>query len=149
MNAKFPLAAGLLAAALLVLPFQVRAQEDKSAAKPATPEKPAEAAPPADVTTQGTVTARGQQIAYTAVAGIITVGATDDQDGQLGMDGKPLPGSQLALNPPKDPGDTPPVAVCSSFMFSIHSSLCKCSGQLPAAHDDNDLGLISWGSRRR
>jgi hypothetical protein len=51
MNVKSHAAAGLLAAALLVLPFQVRAQEDKSAAKPATPEKPAEAAPPADSTT--------------------------------------------------------------------------------------------------
>src|ERR1700728_707523 len=110
MNAKYPLAAGLLAAALFVVALQVRAQEDKSAAKLATPEKPTEAAPPADSTTQGTVTARGQAIAYTAVAGTLTVGATDDQDGQLGMDGKPLPGSQLALNPPKEPGDTPPVA---------------------------------------
>jgi carboxypeptidase C (cathepsin A) len=110
MIAKSPVAAALLAAALFVLPFQVRAQEDKPPAKPATPEKPAEPAPPADVTTQGTVTVRGQQIAYTAVAGTLTVGATDDQDGQLGLDGKPLGGSQLALNPPKEPGDTPPVA---------------------------------------
>jgi carboxypeptidase C (cathepsin A) len=110
MNVKTPLAAGLLAAALFVSPFALCAQEDKSAAKPATPDKPAEAPPPADVTTQGAVTARGQAIAYTAVAGTLTVGATDDQDAQLGMDGKPLPGTQLALTPPKEPGDTPPVA---------------------------------------
>ena len=52
----------------------------------------------------------GQNIAYTAVAGIITVGATDAQDAQLGPDGKPLPGTQLALSAPKDPADAPPVA---------------------------------------
>jgi carboxypeptidase C (cathepsin A) len=110
MNRKFKLAIALCAAALWIAPFACRAQDDKSANKPASPEKSVEAAPIPDSTTQGRVTARGQQIAYTAVAGTITVGATDDQDGQLGMDGKPLPGSQLALTPPKEPADTPPVA---------------------------------------
>ena len=52
----------------------------------------------------------GRQITYNAVAGTITVGATDDQDAQLGLDGKPLPGSQLALSAPKEPADAPPVA---------------------------------------
>jgi carboxypeptidase C (cathepsin A) len=117
MNRKFGLAAALAAAVLFALPFACRAQDDKSAAKPATPDKPAEAAPPADSTTQGSVHARGQQIDYTAVAGVITVGATDDQDGQLGLDGKPLPGSQLALTPPKDPADTPPIARMSYVAY--------------------------------
>jgi carboxypeptidase C (cathepsin A) len=38
------------------------------------------------------------------------VGATDAQDAQLGPDGKPEPGSQLALNEPKEPKDASPVA---------------------------------------
>ncbi len=52
----------------------------------------------------------GQHIAYTAIAGTVTVGSTDAQDAQLGADGKPQPGSQLALSEPKEPKDAPPVA---------------------------------------
>src|SRR5580658_8682862 len=72
---------------------------DKAAAKP--PEKPL----PPDSTTQGSVDVAGQRLAYTAIAGTITVGSTDVQDAQLGMDGKPLPGSQLAASDPKDGKD--------------------------------------------
>lgn len=50
-----------------------------------------------DSTTQGLVDAGGQRIAYTAIAGTITVAATDEQDAQLGSDGKPVPGSEAAL----------------------------------------------------
>jgi carboxypeptidase C (cathepsin A) len=100
----------MCAAAVLLAPSLCRAQDDKAQAKLASSEKSAEAAPAPDSTTQGTVSAHGQQIAYTAVAGTITVGATDDQDAQLGMDGRPLPGTQLALSAPKDPADAPPVA---------------------------------------
>ena len=106
--------AALTGAAFLILCVSVRAQDDKTAAKPATPatpDKSAEAAaPPADSTTQGSVTVGGQQIAYTAIAGTITVGSTDDQDAQLGADGKPQPGSQLALNAPASAKDATPVA---------------------------------------
>lgn len=98
-----------LFAAALLLPVAARAQDDKGAQKPAAGEK-ADATVPPDSTTQGSVDVGGQHIAYTAVAGIITVGATDPQDAQLGPDGKPLPGSQLALSAPKDPADAPPVA---------------------------------------
>jgi carboxypeptidase C (cathepsin A) len=103
----------LFAAAILVIALSIRAQDDKTAAKPAAPEtaaKPAEPAPPADSTTQGSVDVGGQHIAYTAIAGTITVGSTDEQDAQLGADGKPQPGSQLALNAPKDAKDSTPVA---------------------------------------
>jgi carboxypeptidase C (cathepsin A) len=96
-------------AAVLLLSTAARA-DDKTEAKPAAQDKTAETAPPADSTTEGAVDAGGQHIAYTAVAGTITVGATDAQDAQLGMDGKPQPGSQLALSAPKDPADAPPVA---------------------------------------
>ena len=93
-----------------------RAQdEEKPAAKSATASaeksvKNSEEPMPADSTTQGSVDVGGQHIAYTAIAGILTVGATDTEDAQLGPDGKPLPGSQLALSEPKDPADAPPVA---------------------------------------
>jgi carboxypeptidase C (cathepsin A) len=100
--------AAVLAAALLMLPLALRAEDEKPAAKDA--DKATQTAPTADSTTEGTVDAGGQHIAYTAVAGVITVGATDAQDAQLGMDGKPQPGSQLALSAPKDPADAPPVA---------------------------------------
>ena len=103
----------LFVAAALVLTLSVRAQDEKAAATPATAEntaKPAEPAAPADSTTQGSVDVGGQHIAYTAIAGTITVGSTDEQDAQLGADGKPQPGSQLALNAPKDAKDATPVA---------------------------------------
>jgi carboxypeptidase C (cathepsin A) len=111
--------AALTGAALLVLSVSVCAQDDKTTTKTATAtattttttDNPAEAAaPPADSTTQGSIDVGGQHISYTAVAGTITVGSTDDQDAQLAADGKPQPGSQLALNAPKDPKDETAVA---------------------------------------
>lgn len=103
------LPAALLAASLLVLPALSRADDEPAAAKPATADKAAEKAPPAEITTQGAVDVAGQHIAYTAIAGTLTVGATDAQDAQLGPDGKPQPGSQLALSEPKEPKDASPV----------------------------------------
>lgn len=102
-------AALLYAATSMTLPFAAVAQEQKSEPKSEVQQKAESVAPP-DVTTQGTVDARGQHILYTAVAGTITVGATDVQDSQLGMDGKPLPGTQLALSAPKEPAEASPVA---------------------------------------
>ncbi len=109
--------APILLAVLTVSMFDanpgLRAQDDKPTAKTdaAAPENNGKAAVPApDSTTQGSVDVGGQHIAYTAIAGTITVGATDTDDAQLGPDGKPLQGSQLALNAPKEPSDAPPVA---------------------------------------
>jgi carboxypeptidase C (cathepsin A) len=120
MTTTHRLAAGLCAMALMFLPVTVRAQDDKAdkaaqsdknAQKPAaTDDKAKEPAAPADSTTQGAIDAGGQHIAYTAVAGTITVGATDADDEQLGPDGKPQPGSQLAINAPKEDKDAPPIA---------------------------------------
>ncbi|MGB8260644.1 MAG: peptidase S10 [Terracidiphilus sp.] len=102
----------LLTAAALLTPAFARADDEKPADKSGdkSAEKAAEKTPPSEVTTQGTVEVAGQKIAYTAIAGTITVGATDAQDAQLGMDGKPQPGSQLALSLPKEEKDAPPVA---------------------------------------
>jgi carboxypeptidase C (cathepsin A) len=102
--------AAAFAAALLVLPVTVCAEDEAAAAKPAAAEKTAEKAAPAEVTTQGEVNAGGQRIAYTAITGTLTVGATDVEDAQLGLDGKPQAGSELALSAPKEPKDAAPVA---------------------------------------
>ena len=83
---------------------------DKSGDKSADKDKAAEKTAPADVTTQGEVNAGGQHIAYNAIAGTITVGATDMQDAQLGMDGKPQADSQLAIGAPKEAKDSEPTA---------------------------------------
>jgi carboxypeptidase C (cathepsin A) len=107
---RFP--AALLAACLIFAPALLKA-DDEATAKPAADkvaDKTAEKAPPAEVTTQGTVEVSGQKIAYTAITGTLIVGSTDIQDAQLGLDGKPQAGSQLALDAPKDPKDVTPVA---------------------------------------
>jgi len=116
MNSACRIVAAGFAVALMALPVTLRAQDEKSAQKPAAAEKTPEAA--ADSTTDGSVDAGGQHIAYTAIAGTLTVGATDEQDGQLGADGKPQPGSQLALSAPKDPADAPPWRACSTWPTS-------------------------------
>ena len=121
MRFTHALSAALLAASLLLLPSLLSADDETPAAKPATADKPTdkgtEKAPPADATTQGTVDVGGRRIAYTAVAGTITVGSTDVQDAQLGPDGKPQPGSQLALSEPKEPKDATPVARMSYVAY--------------------------------
>jgi carboxypeptidase C (cathepsin A) len=114
MSLRQLLPSALLSAVLLVLPAVAFTQDDssptKSNSKAASAEKPGDKTPPAESTTQGTVDAGGQHIAYNAVAGTITVGSNDAQDGELGMDGKPFPGSQLANTEPKDAKDATPVA---------------------------------------
>ena len=104
-----PLLAALLAGAIS---FSALAAEDPVTTTKATPAE-AKAPPPApDSITEGSVNAGGVQIAYQAVAGTITVGATDEQDAQLGPDGKALPDTEMALAAAqsKDPKDMPPIA---------------------------------------
>ena len=104
----------VLAVPALISAAALRAQDEKPAANSDTTTaksaKVPEPGPPPDSTTQGSADVGGQHIAYTAIAGTITVGATDTDDAQLGPDGKPLPGSQLALAAPKEPADAAPVA---------------------------------------
>ena len=110
--ARFSLfAASLLAGAISV--SALAADDDVPAPKPnPTPASAPAPAPAPDSTTEGSVTAGGKTIAYRAVAGTITVGATDEQDAQLGSDGKPLPDTEAALAAAasKDPKDAAPVA---------------------------------------
>ncbi|MGA2908079.1 MAG: peptidase S10 [Terracidiphilus sp.] len=114
MKCLAPILVAVLAVPVFTVTPALRAQDDKPAANSdSAVEKSTKAtalAPPPDSTTQGTIDAGGQHIAYIAIAGTITVGATDTDDAQLGPDGKPLPGSQLALAAPKEPADAAPVA---------------------------------------
>jgi len=126
LNPKL-LPAALFAAACLTLPAVAVTVDDtttKTTVETTTKDKssdksdkPAEKAPPTEVTSEGSITVGGQHIAYTAIAGTLTVGATDVDDAQLGPDGKPQPGSQLALNEPKEPKDASPVARMSYFAY--------------------------------
>ncbi len=113
MSKPICLLAAIVAAAVTFSPALARAAgEDKPADKTAEKEKPAEKPVSPDVTTQGTLDAGGQHILYNAVAGTITVGATEDQDAQLGADGKPLPDTDLAaaVAAAKDATQAPPLA---------------------------------------
>ena len=100
-----PKSASLLAALLAAtLTASAYAADDPTPAKAILPA--------ADSTTDGSVTVGGQRIAYQAVAGTITVGATEDADAQLGADGSPLPNTDAATAAAadKDGKDKPPVA---------------------------------------
>lgn len=70
---------------------------------PAIPVRP-------DSITEGTVTVGGEAIAYRAVAGTLTVGATDPQDAALGLDGKLLPDTGEKPLDPAKPEEAPPTA---------------------------------------
>ena len=63
-----------------------------------------------DATTEGTVTVGGQVIEYRAVAGTLTVGATDGQDATLGVDGQVLRDAGEKMPDPSKPEEAPPTA---------------------------------------
>lgn len=116
MRVSVRLLAVLLSAGALLIGVAARAddEDEKPAAKST---KSDEKALPTEVTTAGTIEAGGQHIAYNATVGTITVGATDTEDAQLGMDGKPLPGTQLAASEPKEAKDGPPTARMSYVAY--------------------------------
>jgi carboxypeptidase C (cathepsin A) len=68
------------------------------------------ALPPPDSTTDGTVTVGGQKIPYRAVAGTLTIGASDATDSMLGLNGEWLPDAGMAPPDPKKPQDAPATA---------------------------------------
>ncbi|MES2393407.1 MAG: peptidase S10, partial [Acidobacteriota bacterium] len=70
-------------------------------------EKPAPPAP-ADSVTEGSVTVGGKAIGYKAVAGFLTVGASDSQDATIGLDGKVL--ADAGVDMPPKPEDQPATA---------------------------------------
>ncbi|HEY1903518.1 MAG TPA: peptidase S10 [Terracidiphilus sp.] len=81
--------------------------DEKAVASGAPSSAPQTAAEP-DSTTEGTVTVGGQAIDYKAIAGTLTVGATDAEDATLGFDGKLLPDS--GVKPAANPADAPATA---------------------------------------
>ncbi len=97
-------------------PFTAEAQSADAAKAAASAKKahlPASAAASApaselDSITQGSVTVGGQTIAYRAVAGTLTVGATDQQDATIGLDGQVLPSAEVKV--PEKPEDRPATA---------------------------------------
>jgi carboxypeptidase C (cathepsin A) len=96
-------------AALSVSPESFAQERPDEKEAPATASAPMQliAAEP-DSVTEGTVTVAGQSIDYKAVAGTLTVGATDAEDATLGFDGKLLPDS--GIKPPANPADSPATA---------------------------------------
>jgi len=108
--------AGLAASFFLMAPVFIGMAQEKKA-KPekvvvtgtALPDEASEPNP--DSVTEGSVTlAGGQVVNYKAVAGTLVVGATDQQDATIGLDGKTLPDAGLN-EPEKDkPEDAPPTA---------------------------------------
>jgi carboxypeptidase C (cathepsin A) len=115
MRKAISLAAVFVAAAVTIAPLMARAADDKTDKTDKTDksaEKSADKTPQQSVSTEGTVDVGGQHITYTAVAGTLTVGATNAQDAQLGNDGKPLPDTDLAAEVAnaKDATQAPPAA---------------------------------------
>jgi len=74
----------------------------------ATSNSVAQTVAPPDSTTEGTITIGGQAVAYKAVAGTITVGATEAQDAALAPNGSVLPDS--GVKPASDPNEAPATA---------------------------------------
>ncbi len=104
------MSAVVLVAGWMASPAGMAAQEKKSerivvAGAPAVPPAPG-AAP--DSVTDGSVTIGGKVVNYQAVAGTLTVGATDAQDTTLGFDGRLLPDANEKL--PEKPEDAPATA---------------------------------------
>ena len=81
------IACAVAAAAAAQPPAQDKNAKPASAATAATPPT---TPPPADATTNGSVTVGGQTIDYRAVAGTLTVGATDAQDATIDLEGQRL-----------------------------------------------------------
>ncbi len=82
----------------------------KGAAAGTEPAKEAMTTALPDSVTEGTVTVGGKTIAYQAVAGTLTVGATDQQDATLGFNGEPLADAEVKPLDKDKPQDAPPTA---------------------------------------
>lgn len=110
MRTSNPACAILLTALIAIAPLAARAADEKATDK--SVDKGTQQNSLQAVTTQGTLDAGGQHLLYEAVAGTITVGATSEQDAQLGTDGKPLPDTNLAAEvaQAKDASQAPPLA---------------------------------------
>lgn len=84
--------------------------QGKGAAAGTEPAKEAMTTALPDSVTEGTVTVGGKTIAYQAVAGTLTVGATDQQDATLGFNGEPLTDAEVKPLDKDKPQDAAPTA---------------------------------------
>jgi carboxypeptidase C (cathepsin A) len=89
-----------------------RAEDKETVETKVTASTPAPVPPPVDPdsTTEGSVTIGGQAIAYRAVAGTLTVGATDTQDALWGVDNKMLANTGEKAPDAAKPEDAPATA---------------------------------------
>ncbi len=104
-------AALVLARTVLSAPAQdKKTPKDEKVVVSGTPAAPDTSAV-ADSVTEGSVKlASGETVNYRAVAGTLTVGATDQQDATLGFDGRLLPDSGEKAPDKDKPEDAPPTA---------------------------------------
>ena len=107
----------LVAAAVLTSTFLMASAEDKKSDK--KDEKVVVSGTPADkdaavvqdsITESSVTLAAGGTVNYRAIAGTLTVGATDQQDAMLGLDGKLLPDSGEKAPDKDKPEDAPATA---------------------------------------
>ncbi len=89
---------------------QAKTKQGEKIAAEGQPREATPLMPPPDSVTENTVTVGGQKIAYRAVAGIITVGASDNFDAALALDGSLLPDSGMPPLDPNKPDEAPPRA---------------------------------------
>jgi carboxypeptidase C (cathepsin A) len=143
MSRKFSLLSILLATSTLAFTPFARAAGKTPAAKSATPAQSTETYPPPDSVTHGAVTIDGQNINYTAVAGILTVGATDGQDAQLGPNGNPMPGTQLAATESKNPAKAPPEAHMS-FVYYYKSGARRADRPITFIYNGGPGSSTVW-----
>jgi carboxypeptidase C (cathepsin A) len=111
LNGRFVVMAVALAGLAVGAGVGAGAQDKKKPEKVVVTGTPAAIEMPAtpDSVTEGSVTlAGGQTVNYRAIAGTLTVGATDQQDAMIGLDGKTLPDS--GEKAPDKPEDAPPTA---------------------------------------
>jgi carboxypeptidase C (cathepsin A) len=106
MKKAIVLSALMMSASLLLAQDKVEKTTTTTTVSSEPEKKPVAAA--ADSTTEGSVTVGGKAIAYKAVAGYITVGASDQQDATLGLDGKVL--ADAGVDVPAKPEDQPATA---------------------------------------
>ena len=105
---KLTLTAAAFTLASLATQAQGPAQKTTTTTTVSTEPEKKTAPAAADSTTEGSVTIGGKPIAYTAVAGTLTVGSSDTQDATLGLDGKQLP--DAGIDVPAKPEDQPATA---------------------------------------
>ncbi len=109
-NGIFFRCAALILALGLSLTAQDPSAQDKNTTHKADGQKESPAPPPPDSITDAIVTVAGKALAYRAVAGTITVAATDQQDALLSLDGKRLPDTGEKPLDPEKPEEAPPTA---------------------------------------